>query len=93
MLKAAGGPVHREILYNDIYNWDNEPRPTYSGSALHNLRDKVGKSRIRTRFAGLATCWLPLRKLSEPDAFSAKSDDPLRQRLMLTIGVFCWCSS
>ncbi len=24
MLKA-GSPVHREILYNDIYNWDNEP--------------------------------------------------------------------
>jgi two-component system response regulator BasR len=24
-MMKAGSPVHREILYNDIYSWDNEP--------------------------------------------------------------------
>ena len=47
MLKA-GSPVHREILYNDIYNWDNEPATNTLEVHIHNLRDKVGKSRIRT---------------------------------------------
>ena len=35
MLKA-GSPVHREILYNDIYSWDNEP----STNTLEVLRVK-----------------------------------------------------
>ncbi|MEA7543872.1 winged helix-turn-helix domain-containing protein, partial [Salmonella enterica subsp. enterica serovar Montevideo] len=39
---------HREILYNDIYNWDNEPSTNTLEVHIHNLRDKVGKSRIRT---------------------------------------------
>lgn len=47
MLKA-GSPVHREILYNDIYNWDNEPATNTLEVHIHNLRDKVGKNRIRT---------------------------------------------
>ena len=47
MLKA-GSPVHREILYNDIYNWDNEPATNTLEVHIHNLRDKVGKTRIRT---------------------------------------------
>jgi two-component system response regulator BasR len=47
MLKA-GSPVHREILYNDIYSWDNEPATNTLEVHIHNLRDKVGKSRIRT---------------------------------------------
>ncbi|WP_204272749.1 winged helix-turn-helix domain-containing protein, partial [Enterobacter hormaechei] len=25
LMMKAGSPVHREILYNDIYSWDNEP--------------------------------------------------------------------
>ena len=44
----AGSPVHREILYNDIYNWDNEPSTNTLEVDIHNLRDKVGKARIRT---------------------------------------------
>ncbi|MDI5754465.1 winged helix-turn-helix domain-containing protein, partial [Salmonella enterica subsp. enterica serovar Montevideo] len=36
------------ILYNDIYNWDNEPSTNTLEVHIHNLRDKVGKSRIRT---------------------------------------------
>lgn len=47
MLKADS-PVHREILYNDIYNWDNEPSTNTLEVHIHNLREKIGKSRIRT---------------------------------------------
>lgn len=47
MLKA-GSPVHREILYNDIYSWDNEPSTNTLEVHIHNLRDKIGKDRIRT---------------------------------------------
>lgn len=47
MLKA-GNPVHREILYNDIYNWDNEPSTNTLEVHIHNLRDKIGKTAIRT---------------------------------------------
>lgn len=47
MLKA-GHPVHREILYNDLYNWDSEPSTNTLEVHIHNLRDKIGKSLIRT---------------------------------------------
>ncbi|WP_026042785.1 two-component system response regulator PmrA [Pantoea sp. A4] len=47
MLKA-GNPVHREILYNDIYNWETEPSTNTLEVHIHNLRDKIGKSAIRT---------------------------------------------
>lgn len=47
MLKA-GQPVHREILYNDIYNWETEPATNTLEVHIHNLRDKIGKSAIRT---------------------------------------------
>jgi len=47
MLKA-GSPVHREILFNDIYNWDNEPSTNTLEVHIHNLREKIGKTRIRT---------------------------------------------
>ena len=45
---TVGTPVHREILYNDNYNWDNEPATNTREVHIHNLRDKIGKSRIRT---------------------------------------------
>lgn len=48
LLMKVGTPVHREILYNDIYNWDNEPATNTLEVHIHNLRDKIGKSRIRT---------------------------------------------
>ena len=47
MLKA-GNPVHREILYQDIYNWETEPSTNTLEVHIHNLRDKIGKSAIRT---------------------------------------------
>jgi two-component system response regulator BasR len=37
----AGSPVHREIFYNDIYSWDNEPSTNTLEVHIHNLRDKV----------------------------------------------------
>lgn len=48
LMMKADSPVHREILYNDIYSWDNEPATNALEVHIHNLRDKVGKSRIRT---------------------------------------------
>ncbi len=48
LMMKAGSPVHREILYNDIYNWDNEPSTNTLEVHIHNLRDKIGKTRIRT---------------------------------------------
>lgn len=47
MLKA-GHPVHREVLYNDIYSWETEPSTNTLEVHIHNLRDKIGKSAIRT---------------------------------------------
>ncbi|MBN0459313.1 winged helix-turn-helix domain-containing protein, partial [Pseudomonas aeruginosa] len=48
LMMKAGSPVHREILYNDIYSWDNEPATNTLEVNIHNLREKIGKSRIRT---------------------------------------------
>jgi two-component system response regulator BasR len=48
LMAKAGSPVHREVLYNDIYSWDNEPSTNTLEVHIHNLRDKIGKSRIRT---------------------------------------------
>jgi len=48
LMTKAGRPVHREILYNDIYSWDNEPSTNTLEVHIHNLRDKIGKTRIRT---------------------------------------------
>ncbi len=48
LMMKAGSPVHREILYNDIYSWDNEPATNTPEVHIHNLREKIGKSRIRT---------------------------------------------
>ena len=47
MLKADS-PVHRDILYSDIYSWDNEPTTNSLEVHIHNLRDKIGKQRIQT---------------------------------------------
>lgn len=48
LMAKAGSPVHREILFNDIYSWDNEPATNSLEVHIHNLREKVGKARIRT---------------------------------------------
>lgn len=47
MLKV-NQPVHRDVLYSDIYSWDNEPSTNSLEVHIHNLRDKIGKQRIQT---------------------------------------------
>lgn len=47
MLKADQ-PVHRDVLHNDIYSWDNEPVANSLEVHIHNLREKIGKHRIQT---------------------------------------------
>lgn len=48
LILKAGNPVHREILHNDIYNWESDPSTNALEVHIHNLRDKVGKSTIKT---------------------------------------------
>lgn len=47
MLKA-GAQVHRETLHQDIYNWDDDLSSNSLEVHIHNLRQKIGKNRIRT---------------------------------------------
>lgn len=47
MLKA-GHPVHRELLHQDIYSWNDDPASNSLEVHMHRLRQKIGKSRIRT---------------------------------------------
>lgn len=65
LMMKAGSPVHREILYNDIYSWDNEPATNTLEVHIHNLREKIGKSRIRT-VRVLAICWLTTSTRNRP---------------------------
>ncbi|KFD19009.1 BasR/PmrA family transcriptional regulator [Tatumella ptyseos ATCC 33301] len=48
LMMKAGMPVHREILYNDIYSWDSEPATNTLEVHIHNLRKKIGRASIRT---------------------------------------------
>ena len=41
-------PVNRDVLFNDIYNWKNEPVTNSLEVHIHNLRNKIGRQRIRT---------------------------------------------
>ncbi len=45
---AQGSPAQREILYNDIYNWDNEPSTNTLEVHIHNFGATKSASRIRT---------------------------------------------
>ncbi|MEQ9877984.1 two-component system response regulator PmrA [Pectobacterium aroidearum] len=47
MLKA-GSQVHREVLHQDIYAWNDDPSSNSLEVHIHNLRQKIGKDRIRT---------------------------------------------
>lgn len=44
----AGQQVHREILYQHIYNWADDPSSNSLEVHIHNLRQKIGKDHIRT---------------------------------------------
>ncbi|WP_234005096.1 winged helix-turn-helix domain-containing protein, partial [Cronobacter turicensis] len=40
--------VHRETLQQDIYSWQDDPSSNTLEVHIHNLRRKLGKTRIRT---------------------------------------------
>ena len=60
MLKA-GSPVHREILYNDIYNWDNEPS-TNTRKCISTICATKWAKPVSAPCAALAICWSRMRK-------------------------------
>lgn len=48
LVLKAGQPVHRELLHQDIYSWNDDPASNSLEVHVHNLRQKIGKARIRT---------------------------------------------
>ncbi|ACS84206.1 two-component system response regulator PmrA [Musicola paradisiaca] len=48
LILKAGSQVHREVLHQDIYNWDDDPSSNSLEVHIHNLRQKIGKNRIKT---------------------------------------------
>ncbi|WP_315709144.1 two-component system response regulator PmrA [Brenneria uluponensis] len=48
LILKAGSQVHREVLHQDIYNWNDDPSSNSLEVHIHNLRQKIGKNRIRT---------------------------------------------
>ncbi|WP_334323404.1 two-component system response regulator PmrA [Gilliamella apicola] len=47
MLKA-GEKVHRNLLQNDLYDWQSDPSSNVLEVYIHGLRNKLGKNCIRT---------------------------------------------
>lgn len=47
MLKA-GEKVHRDLLQNDLYDWQSDPSSNVLEVYIHGLRNKLGKDLIRT---------------------------------------------
>ncbi|MDF7667306.1 two-component system response regulator PmrA [Orbaceae bacterium ESL0727] len=47
MLKN-GEKVHRDLLQNDLYDWQNDPSSNVLEVYIHGLRNKLGKNLIRT---------------------------------------------
>ena len=48
LMLRAGHRIHREILHQDLYNWDDDPSSNSLEVHIHNLRQKIGKDRIKT---------------------------------------------
>lgn len=40
--------IHREILQNDLYSWNNDPNSNVLEVHIHSLRQKIGKKHIQT---------------------------------------------
>lgn len=47
MLKA-GEKVHRDLLQNDLYDWQSDPSSNVLEVYIHGLRTKLGRKTIRT---------------------------------------------
>lgn len=65
LMMKAGSPVHREILYNDIYSWDNEPATNTTEVHIHNLRERLA-NRGSAPSGALAICWLTTSTRNRP---------------------------
>ena len=48
LVLKAGSQVHREVLHQDIYAWNDDPSSNSLEVHIYNLRHKIGKDRIRT---------------------------------------------
>lgn len=48
LMLRAGHRIHREVLHQDLYNWEDDPSSNSLEVHIHNLRVKIGKHRIRT---------------------------------------------
>ncbi|NKI75631.1 two-component system response regulator PmrA [Dickeya sp. CFBP 2040] len=48
LILKAGSQVHREVLHQDLYSWDDDPSSNSLEVHIHNLRQKIGKNRIKT---------------------------------------------
>ncbi|ELY3761411.1 two-component system response regulator PmrA [Cronobacter universalis] len=48
LMMRIGQTVHRETLQQDIYSWQDDPSSNTLEVHIHNLRRKLGKTRIRT---------------------------------------------
>ncbi|RKS85805.1 two-component system response regulator BasR [Orbus hercynius] len=48
LMSKAEQQVHRDILQNDLYNWNSDPSSNVLEVHIHSLRQKIGKHYIRT---------------------------------------------
>ncbi|KAA9000558.1 two-component system response regulator PmrA [Affinibrenneria salicis] len=48
LMMKANSTVHRDILQNDLYSFNNDPSGNVLEVHMHNLRRKIGKDRIKT---------------------------------------------
>ncbi len=65
LMMKAGSPVHREILYNDIYSWDNEPA-TNTWKCIFTTYAKRLANRGSAPSGALAICWLTTSTRNRP---------------------------
>lgn len=48
LMLRAGHRIHREILHQDLYSWDDDPSSNSLEVHIHHLRQKIGRDRIQT---------------------------------------------
>jgi two-component system, OmpR family, response regulator BasR len=48
LILKAGEKVHRDLLQNDLYDWQSDPSSNVLEVYIHGLRNKLGKNFIRT---------------------------------------------
>lgn len=48
LMMRAGHRIHREILHQDLYKWEDDPSSNSLEVHIHHLRQKIGRDRIRT---------------------------------------------